>query len=175
MIISKCPECGMSFTAGRNGRKYCSLLCRGRAQTKRSNSSAQCEYCGQPFLAKLCYMRKGLVRFCSRKCYELGRVVSPAIRFWAKVDKRGENECWPWLGARSSGYGKFGIRDGESPQNAHRVAYALTHGEIPEGKQINHTCDNRRCVNPAHLYAGTAKQNTGDAINRGRWRSPFVR
>lgn len=81
-------------------------------------------------------------------------------RFWRKVDKTGD--CWLWTGARNgNGYGRFSIGGrGSSPALAHRVAYELVVGPIPEGMQIDHraTCF-RHCVNPAHLRPVTDKQN----------------
>lgn len=77
-------------------------------------------------------------------------------RFWSKVDKSGE--CWQWTGAiNQGGYGHFGI--GRKVKRSHRVSYWLSHGPIPEGMRIDHTCHNRGCVNPAHLRLATVKQN----------------
>lgn len=88
-------------------------------------------------------------------------------RFWAKVDKAGP--CWLWTGLLfvSGGYGQFTIRYGLVVR-AHRLAYELAIGPIPEGKIIRHTCDVRRCVNPAHLIPGTQKENAQDMARRGR-------
>jgi hypothetical protein len=91
-----------------------------------------------------------------------------AERFWAKVDKRGPDECWPWAAALSNrGYGKFSI-----PKNrwllAHRVAWQLTHGLIPEGQIVRHKCDNPLCTNPEHLELGTHQDNSDDMAKRQR-------
>jgi len=91
-------------------------------------------------------------------------------RFWAKVDVRGPDECWPWKASlHTAGYGQIrvGGRAGRM-RPAHQVAYLLTHGPIPEGKHVLHTCDNRPCTNGRHLYTGTHAQNMRDAVDRNR-------
>lgn len=81
-------------------------------------------------------------------------------RFWPRVDKAGG--CWLWTGGVStSGYGRFRV-DGVQ-QAAHRVAYELSVGPIPEGMEIDHTCHTPLCVNPAHLRTATRKQNNENA------------
>jgi hypothetical protein len=88
-----------------------------------------------------------------------------AERFWEKVDKSGD--CWIWTASvMKTGYGC--IRIDKRTTRAHRVAYELTNGPIPEGLLLRHTCDNRRCVNPDHLVPGDHKDNTQDALDRGR-------
>jgi hypothetical protein len=87
-------------------------------------------------------------------------------RFDRKVVKT--DGCWEWAGARQKiGYGV--VRNGTVLMLAHRVAYELAHGPVPEGLNVLHDCDNRGCVNPKHLYAGTQSQNILDAVRRGRW------
>lgn len=86
-------------------------------------------------------------------------------RFWAKVQKT--QGCWLWTGALKDGYGKFGLRAG-LVVFAHRWAYEQCVGEIRGGLWILHHCDNRACVRPDHLYAGTAEQNTADMLTRDR-------
>lgn len=87
-----------------------------------------------------------------------------ADRFWSKVEvSQDPSACWPWKASlMSSGYGQFGIKNAHGRhrmQPAHRVAYELTVGIIPEGLVIDHLCRNRRCVRPAHLEAVTMAEN----------------
>jgi len=82
-------------------------------------------------------------------------------RFWAKVDIRGEDECWNWKGYRKKdGYGLF--QSSGFAALTHRFSYELEVGPIPDGLIICHKCDNPSCVNPNHLYAGTSSDNNHD-------------
>jgi DNA-binding transcriptional regulator YiaG len=94
----------------------------------------------------------------------------PSVRFWRRVERRGPSECWPWTGAAlSSGYGSFQPGGHRTPSvGAHRFSYAMHYGDIPSGMFVMHACDNKRCVNPAHLSLGTPKHNTADMIAKGR-------
>ena len=89
-------------------------------------------------------------------------------RFWVKVDRRGDDECWPWLKSQvNGGYGQFRVAGGESPKRASRVAWQLTHGD-PGALSVLHSCDNPPCCNPAHLFLGTTADNNADKIQKGR-------
>lgn len=88
-------------------------------------------------------------------------------RFWEKVDKKGEDECWNWKAyIDKDGYGRFGIDSGID--YAHRVSYILAHGEIFEELCVLHHCDQPDCCNPKHLFLGTNVDNMKDRDNKGR-------
>jgi len=92
-----------------------------------------------------------------------------AQRFWSRVDKTGS--CWLWLGARNKGgYGHSRYANGRNG-DAHRVAWTVTNGDIPDGLMVLHSCDNRLCVNPAHLFLGTQLDNMRDMDAKGRRRT----
>ncbi len=81
-------------------------------------------------------------------------------RFWAKVDRRGPDDCWPWTGALTVGYGTIAAGGGRGRTlYAHRISYELASGEIPTGMQVDHLCRNPRCVNPRHLEVVTQREN----------------
>ena len=97
-----------------------------------------------------------------------GESVNLKERFWAHVEK--SSGCWEWTGSLyRNGYGRACIKHGVFTL-AHRLAYWLHHGNVPDSLNICHTCDNRKCVRPSHLYAGTQQQNVDDMISRGRQR-----
>lgn len=136
-----------------------------------------CLLCGTSFIPKTKRQR-----YCSYQCSghvnALKAILPPAERFWPKVDKSGE--CWIWTGCvdKKSGYGKFGIGGREAGCiPAHRFSWESVHGPIPDDMCICHDCDKnypvgdrsyRRCVRPSHLFLGTKKDNTQDALVKGR-------
>lgn len=93
--------------------------------------------------------------------------------FWRLAEIRSEQECWPWIGARTEkGYGRF--RLGGQTHKAHRVAFAIGKNTgLPGVVMVCHRCDNAGCVNPAHLFIGLALDNNRDARRKGRGVSPL--
>lgn len=96
-------------------------------------------------------------------------------RFWSKVNVGEPHECWEWHGSRcgkNRAYGQILFKGHKI--TAHRASWILAHpGEsIPEGMDVCHTCDNGACVNPDHLFVGTARDNMLDKIKKGRSNMP---
>lgn len=88
-------------------------------------------------------------------------------RFEAKFQSLGEDDCWPWRATvGSNGYGQFRLRG--QMRNAHYACYELYVAPIPRGMVVLHTCDNRLCVNLAHLRLGTQLENVQDMFAKGR-------
>lgn len=90
--------------------------------------------------------------------------------FWSRVDIKGKDECWDWMGGvisrKKYPYGAFLFNGERRP--AHKVAYEITYGAMPTFKIACHTCDNPKCCNPGHVYPGTHQSNMDDRKNRGR-------
>jgi len=92
-------------------------------------------------------------------------------RFNPLIDGTDSSVCWPFKGTLDNdGYGKFVL---EPDCLAHRVAYRLFIGDIPDGKQVLHKCDNPACCNPRHLFLGTASDNMKDMWAKNRHPRPI--
>ena len=92
-------------------------------------------------------------------------------RFWSHVAIGDADSCWVWRGApASNGYGQFTIGPGSQKAAVHRISYFLKHGSDPGRMFVCHSCDNRLCVNPAHLWLGDVRANARDMVDKGRSR-----
>jgi hypothetical protein len=112
-----------------------------------------CSHCGRLFERK----NGGREKQCSTAC-----------RFWSKVG-RAESGCWEWQWSvfKQTGYGQFAL-DSKTPVNAHRMSWELVNGTVPSGLFVLHKCDNRKCVNPEHLFLGNQQDNMEDMAKKGR-------
>lgn len=102
--------------------------------------------------------------FCSLQCKADWSTLEKRLLSSYEVDE--VTGCWNWTGSLRGGYGA--IKDKKMGYGAHRISYALHKGPITDGLLVCHTCDNRKCINPDHLWLGTQKDNMQDCSKKGR-------
>jgi len=189
MVERQCGYCGKTYAIPRwraeaARGKYCSQRCR-RRMPKQSAVMCVCEYCQQTFEAPTYYVKRGQMQFCcaAHRVLGLKQRYPEAQRFWSKVavcehGRTCPDCCWLWQGAMRVGYGAFSVeRQGKRQmQSAHVYAWESVHGPMPPAMQGNHiqACPSRACVNPAHIYPGTKKDNTRDAMELGHMRNQYT-
>lgn len=130
-------------------------------------ATSVCEQCGTPLLAS--HSAERARRFCSRSCM-IASMTLPHDAKYIEANSIPEpnSGCWLWLGQmHKEGYGDFQLKNAKS-KRAHRVSWIAYNGDIPSGLVVRHKCDNRACVNPAHLELGTCLDNNADMVSRKR-------
>ncbi len=134
----------------RQGKYFCACGCNGLIIIKPSQT------------------RNGVPRFINGHQQKVREYPSAESRFQKMIAKRGAS-CWIWLGSRySDGYGRFWVDCQTEYCRAHRFSYELFCGKVPDGMSVLHRCDVPLCVNPIHLFVGSPKDNTIDAVLKGR-------
>lgn len=124
-----------------------------------------CNQCKCNFFIRSSYIKEGHGLYCSMTCRSKSQTKPLQDRFWLKVQK--SEGCWEWLGSCNiGGYGT--IRVNEHSCLAHRISYELENGPFDTTLCVCHSCDNRKCVRPSHLFLGTYKDNVHDCINKNR-------
>jgi hypothetical protein len=152
------------------------LPARLKPETDPDATAKRCSVCGDTFTKPLNYSIQQWRDkvFCSNRC---SQYIPLSERLYDSIEKDAVTGCWNWTGHLRRGYGYIVRRwDGYTTHlSAHRAAYATWVGPIPEGLMILHSCDNPRCINPAHLRPGTHQENMDDKTARARHRNQYGR
>lgn len=175
VLLGPCRACYGKLRPSRK-KPADQLLRKGpKVNPNSARSRGVCSRCGEP------YAGTGWCNTCSRaqqaaKRREKGVPqkgnTSDESYFWSRVQIGGNDECWPWLGAKkAAGYGNITIESGvvRTTIGSHRLAWEYANGRsVPTGMCICHRCDNPPCCNPKHLFLGTQADNMADKIAKGR-------
>jgi len=163
------PGCKNAYRAQGLCASHYSQRQRGRGLTpiiRHAPNVGECSFEGCSMPAKATGLCKGHYwqKSMGKKLKKIERHTGRDGRFWSNVEKG--LSCWNWTGSRSTnGYGRIHFLG--KRRAAHRVSWLIHHGEFPS-MCVLHTCDNRLCVNPQHLWLGTARDNAQDMVAKGR-------
>lgn len=172
-VIKNCLYCNNIFHTNQdqinvgNG-KYCSIECKHLSQYQQIN--IKCDFCEREFNISQYRFNHSKSHFCSRVCkskYQIGKKKSLSLDdVLSMIDKKSDEECWPWFGSLQNGYGSF-YSNGKK-NYVHIFMYKTFIGEIPDKMEVCHKCDNPPCANYHHYFLGTRVDNLMDMVSKGR-------
>jgi len=169
-ITRTCEQCGVTFSVKpyrATAARWCSRRC-SRVAHAAITITKPCEHCGTTFTQKHEPSRADR-RFCSPACRNTHRRRPLIDRFHQHVKPSNPSDCWPWRGhLNNKGYGQIYSLEAGREVLAHRAAWELEHGSIPDGLRVLHRCDNPPCCNPSHLFLGTQRDNIHDMVAKQR-------